>query len=403
MARPSSNRHKKDRQRKQRAASVAHSVFRRGDLIPSLTIQRLGINGEGVAYYKKHVVFVEGALPEEVVTARITEVEPSFARAEVVRIKQPSPHRVEPVCSVYEQCGGCQLQHMDTEGQLKGKEEMVRQAFEKYVSAFDPRSSDSPPLPLRPIAGMDDPWHYRNKAQLQVGTDAEGKVITGLYAKNSHRLIDLSSCPVQHPRTNEMIQVTRDVLHQLHIPIYDERKRSGVVRTIVARIGIETEESQLVLVTATDRIPRQKELLTELRYRLPYVNSIVQNVNPHKTSLIFGDETRVLWGKETIEERLGKLEFSLSPRSFFQLNPVQTVKLYDYVKEAAALTGREKVVDAYCGVGTIGLWLASDAAEFAALKRFRRRWKTHGKMRSETVLIMSVFMSAAQRICCRAG
>lgn len=324
-----------------------------------LTIKRIGINGEGIGYYKRKAVFVPGALPEEVVEVKITKVQPSFAEGTVKKIKQASAQRQTPACPVYETCGGCQMQHMTYAAQLQAKEEIVRSAFEKYTKIQD--------LPLRPIQGMEEPWSYRNKAQLQAGVQ-NGRMITGLYAADSHRLIDIGDCPIQHPETNRMIAVVREVLERLHVPVYDERKRSGVVRTIVARVGFETGEQQLILVTAEEKLPRKKEIITELRMRLPHLTSISQNVNKQKTSLIFGDKTETLWGKETIDESLGDVKFSLSPRAFFQLNPSQTVKLYEATKEAAQLTGAERVVDAYCGVGTIALWLAPDAKQVRGIE-----------------------------------
>jgi 23S rRNA (uracil1939-C5)-methyltransferase len=324
-----------------------------------LTIRRMGINGEGVGYYKKKVVFVPGAIPEEVVEVKITKVEPSFAEGKIKKVKTKSPHRVQPPCPVYEECGGCQLQHISYEGQLQSKEEIVRGAFEKYTSIVE--------LPIRPIFGMDDPWNYRNKAQFQAGVQ-DGKVITGLYAADSHQLVDLEGCPIQHPETNKMLAEVREVLQKLDIPIYEERKRTGVIRTIIVRVGFQTGDQQLTFVTAEDKLPRKKEIITELRARLPRLTSISQNINQNKTPLIFGDKTMTLWGEERISESLGDVNFSLSPRAFFQLNPAQTIKLYNAVKEAAALSGTERVVDAYCGVGTIALWLAPDAKEVRGIE-----------------------------------
>ncbi|AMA74134.1 RNA methyltransferase [Aneurinibacillus sp. XH2] len=324
-----------------------------------LTIKRIGINGEGIGYYKKKAVFVPGALPGEVVEASITKVQSSYAEGKIKKIKQTSELRQTPFCPVYDECGGCQLQHMTYEGQLKAKEDMVRGAFERYTEMKE--------LPLRPILGMDEPWNYRNKAQLQAGM-RDGKVIMGLYAADSHRLVDIGDCPIQHPETNRMISAAREALEKLNIPVYNERKRTGVVRTIVARVGFETGEQQLILVTAEDKLPRTKELIAELRMRLPRLTSISQNINKRKTPLIFGDKTITLWGKEAIDESLGNVKFSLSPRAFFQLNPSQTVKLYNAVKEAAGLTGSELVVDAYCGVGTIALWLAPDARKVRGIE-----------------------------------
>ena len=234
------------------------------------------------------------------------------------------------------------------------------QAFEKYTSYT------AQTLPILDTIGMEDPWGYRNKGQLQVGQVGD-RVIAGLYELGSHKLIDLSECAVQHPKTNEVIQKVKEILQEFKVPVYNERKRTGIIRTIVTRVGFETGELQLVLVTNTAEIPRLRELLLEIRYRLPEIKSIVQNINSAKTSTIFGTETKLLWGEERIAEQLGDLSFSLSPRAFFQLNPTQTVKLYNKVKEYARLTGEEIVVDAYCGVGTIGLWLAKEAKEIRGM------------------------------------
>lgn len=325
-----------------------------------VTIKRLGINGEGVGYYKKKVVFIEGALPGEVAVAEVKKAEKNLAYAELIRVKEKSPHRAQPTCPVYKECGGCQLQHLSYEGQLLAKRDMVTEAFNRYFKV------DKQPE-IRNTLGMEHPWSYRNKAQLQVGL-ANGKVVTGLFVAGTHQLIDISDCPIQHPMTNQIVRTTRDVLEQLGIPVYNERKRTGVVRTVVARVGFQTEDAQLTLVTMTEDIPKVKELILELRHRMPFVRSIMQNINEKKTSLIFGDKTKVLWGDATIDEKLGEVKFSLSPRAFFQLNPEQTVKLYTAVKEAAGLTGTELLVDAYCGVGTIGLWLAPEAGEVRGIE-----------------------------------
>lgn len=338
-----------------------------GTEIAELTIKRLGINGEGVGYFRKKTVFVKGALPRETVAVRVTREAMNYVEAELIKIIEASPDRVKPPCPIYEECGGCQLQHLSYPAQLTEKTEIVAETFRRYVSHYSPETGDPDALPLRPMIGMDNPWGYRNKAQLQVGL-SDGRVIAGLYEMGSHDLVDLSDCMVQHPVLNEMVRETRGVIEELRIPIYDERKRSGVLRTIVARTGFATGECQLVLVTATDDIPRKKELIMELRYRLPNVKSIVQNVNPMKTSLVFGDKTRVLWGAEMIREQLGDIQFMLSPRSFFQLNPEQTEKLYRLVEEAADLQGNEMVVDAYSGVGTIALWLSRRVREVRGIE-----------------------------------
>jgi 23S rRNA (uracil-5-)-methyltransferase RumA len=260
--------------------------------------------------------------------------------------------------------------------QLKLKKELVEESFARYTSLRK--------LPIEETVGMDEPWRYRNKAQLPVQLRGN-KVVMGMYSARSHRLVDMRECGVQHPETNRILETARRTVEELGIPIYDERKHVGVLRYLVARFGFQTEEAQLVLVCRTDELPRERELVERLVHRLPQVKSIVLNVNPKRTSLVFGEKNRVLWGKETVDERLNEKVYALSATAFFQLNPIQTVKLYDLVKEAAALTGNETVIDAYCGVGTIGLWLADRAARVigmdtipSAIEDARRNAKRNG-------------------------
>lgn len=329
-----------------------------------LTIKRLGINGEGVGYFKKQAVFIPGALPGEEIVATTTKVQPKFAEAKIKTIRKASPHRISAPCPIYEECGGCQLQHMSYNQQLVEKRDMVIQAMERYTN--NAVSS----LQIKETIGMEDPWHYRNKNQYQVGAK-DGKLIAGLYSANSHTLVDIPNCLVQHAATNKVTRTVKKILKNLNISIYSERKKKGVIRTIITRVGFETGEVQLVLVTGTEEIPQKDQLLKQIRDQLPEVKSVVQNINNQDTSLIFGDKTIHLAGEQVINETLGDLSYELSARTFFQLNPIQTVKLYDEVKKAAALTGKEHVVDAYCGVGTIGLWLSEQAKEVRGMDVIR--------------------------------
>lgn len=335
---------------------VSTAKLQQGQTFP-LTIKRLGINGEGVGYFKRQVVFVQGALPGEEVVVEATKIMPKFSEAKVKKIRKASPFRVKAPCPIYEQCGGCQLQHLAYDQQLREKRDIVIQSLERHTKLKIEN------LDIRPTIGMEDPWNYRNKSQFQIGQQKNGKVIAGLYGIDSHRLVPIQNCMVQHPLTNKVSEEVRSILEELNVPIYDERTQKGIVRTIVTRAGFQSGEVQVVLITTQKEVPRKKQIMAEIQSRLPEVKSLVQNINGNKTSLIFGEKTIHLRGEEVIQETLGDLNFELSARAFFQLNPTQTIKLYDEVKKAADLTGKEKIADAYCGVGTIGLWLADGASE----------------------------------------
>lgn len=334
---------------------MSETVMELGQKFP-LTIKRLGINGEGVGFYKRNVVFVKGALPGEEVTVKLTNVQRNFAEAEILNIRKASEHRTEAPCAVYEECGGCQLQHMTYEGQLKNKRDIVVQALEKYAKNLADTTE------VRSTLGMDEPWHYRNKSQFQVRKEGK-RVYAGLFAEGSNKLLNINDCLVQNPMTTKVTVATRKILQKLNITIYDGKTLNGLVRTIVVRTGVRTGETQVCLVTTRNELPHKEELIERIKKIDPSIVSITQNINRDKSSLIFGDETIVLDGKEAINEKLGEFAFDLSTRAFFQLNPEQTVHLYDEIKKAAALTGKEEVVDAYCGVGTIGMWLAQGARE----------------------------------------
>lgn len=325
-----------------------------------LTIKRLGINGEGVGYFKKKVVFVPGALPDEEVVVEVTNVQPKFSEAKIKKVRKPSPYRVEAPCPLFGECGGCQLQHLRYDRQLIEKRDMVIQSLERHTK-IDPST-----IQIKQTIGMEDPWRYRNKSQFQVGMK-QGEVIAGLYSMNSHQLIDIDECIVQKPETISVTNTMKRILQDLNISAYNERTRKGDIRTIVTRVGVNTGEVQVVLITRQKELPKSSLIVEEATKRIPKLRSIIQNVNGQKTSLIFGDETIPLAGETFIYEMLGDIQFELSARTFFQLNPEQTVKLYNEVKKAANLTGKETIVDAYCGVGTIGLWLADQAKEIRGM------------------------------------
>ncbi|WP_082112283.1 23S rRNA (uracil(1939)-C(5))-methyltransferase RlmD [Paenibacillus sp. DMB20] len=350
---------KQDAPRVRPSKSREHAEeLRVGDVIV-VTIKRLGINGEGVGYYRRKAVFIDGALTNEVVKAEVRENQAKFIKGQLLQVEKRSPQRIEPPCPVFGICGGCQIQHISYEGQLQAKTDIVREAFSRYAGRDD--------IKIKPILGMEHPWDYRNKAQLQVKRRGH-EVIAGLYEPGSHDIVDISGCPIQHPKVNEAVEKVKAVLQELNIPLYKENGAKDGVRTIVVRHGFQSGELQVTLVTAGTKLPRQDDFVRLLRLSVPEVSGIALNVNPKKTSLIFGERTITLWGSETMQESLSDLQFSLSPRAFFQLNPQQTVKLYESVRAAAGLTGKETVIDAYCGTGTIGLWLAPYAKEVRGIE-----------------------------------
>ena len=234
-----------------------------------LTIKRLGINGEGVGYYKRQVVFVPGALPDEIVEVKITKVLPKYSEGLVKKIKKASPHRVEAPCPVYDVCGGCQLQHLEYSQQLKEKRDIVIQSLERH-SQYDASNVD-----IRPTIGMENPWNYRNKNQFQVGTNENGELIAGLYAANTHNLIDIPNCIVQHEATNKVTRTVLDILQELGLPSYDEKKKSGIVKTVVTRVGFSSDQVQVVIITISEKLPKKRQIIEEINKRIPEVVSIV--------------------------------------------------------------------------------------------------------------------------------
>lgn len=321
-----------------------------------VTIKRIGINGEGIGYYKKQAVFIPGTLVGEEVVATCTRVANGFAEAELVRVKRKSKNRCQPACEVYGTCGGCQLQHMTYKEQLRVKRDAVAQAIDRYTNL------DSEEVDIRPTMGMDNPYNYRNRAQMPVGYDEDG-VMVGFYAMNSRELVNVTDCDVQYEEINKVINHAVDLLDDYKVFAYAPKTKKGTARHIVVRRGYHTGDIQVTFVMANNDFKKMYSLALDLMKYCPDVKSVYANINKEDTHEIFGPDMIHVAGEQFISDKLGKFKFNLSPRAFYQLNPEQTVKLYNQVKYAAALTGTEKVVDAYCGVGTIGQWVADKASE----------------------------------------
>lgn len=313
-----------------------------------LKIKRMGINGEGIGFYKKTLIFVPGALKGEEVFCQISSVRRNFAEAKLLKINKKSKNRVDPACSIYKECGGCQIMHLQYDKQLEFKTDIIRQALMK----FKPEGYEN--YEIRKTIGMSEPEHYRAKLQFQVRSFG-GNVKAGLYAQGTHRLIDIKDCLVQDRLTQEMINRVAELLGKYKLPIYNERKIAGV-RTVMIRRAQASGEVQLIFITSK-RLDFD-DVVIELVREFPELKTVAVNINASKTSDIYGQITEVIWGQESINEEVLDYGFSLSPRAFYQLNPKQTQILYSEAVKALDVKEDDDLIDAYCGVGTIVLAFA---------------------------------------------
>ncbi|ERJ92797.1 23S rRNA (uracil-5-)-methyltransferase RumA [Selenomonas sp. oral taxon 892 str. F0426] len=316
-----------------------------------LQIDRLGTSGEGVGRYDNFTVFVPNALPGENVSVIIEEVKNSYARGRIKQILHESVDRVAPLCELYEECGGCQLQHLSYEVQLRAKRAQVVDAL-THIGKL-------PQIPVMETLRAEEPWNYRNKMQFPIGRNS-GKIVIGCFAQGSHRIINTENCHIQRAENNDLANAVRAIAEHLHIPVYNEDTHKGVLRHIVGRVG-RSNDLMAVIVTATKQLPRAKDFVRMMRERLPNLVSVHQNIQTYHNNVIMGRDTQLLWGRPTIIDSLGWLNFHISPRSFFQVNTRQAERLYKQALAYADLHGTETVIDAYCGTGTITLFLAQKA------------------------------------------
>ncbi|MBM5612250.1 23S rRNA (uracil(1939)-C(5))-methyltransferase RlmD [Listeria seeligeri] len=315
-----------------------------------ITIEDLTHDGNGVGKIDGYPLFIPNTLPGEKVTAKIIKLSKNYGFARMENLEVVSAERVEPPCAVYSKCGGCSLQHLSYVGQLAFKRNQVEETM-KRIGKLN--------VEVKETLGMENPWRYRNKSQVPVGF-VNGKLTAGFYQKRSHEIIDMSTCLIQSEQGDFAVQKTREVLAKYGTEPYDEKTGKGDIRHIMTRFAHTTGQLMLVLVTTKDRLPFKEEIIRDLTEQLA-LTSIVQNINPQKTNVIFGDRTKTLWGKDIIEDTIHGIRFAISARSFYQVNPLQTEVLYQQAIEAAELTGEETVIDAYCGIGSISLCLAKKA------------------------------------------
>lgn len=324
---------------------------KKGDKI-EIEITGLGSSGEGVGKYQGFTVFVKGALPQEIIEAKITLVKKNYAVGAIISVIKTSTDRVEPKCPVYKECGGCQLQHLSYHAQLEMKRQQVADALTR-IGHLD--------VEVLPVIGCDNPWYYRNKMQFPAASGAEGTINIGCYAASTHSVIDADKCLIQKNANNQVLSAVRKWMQQYNITAYNEKTEKGLVRHVMSRVGVHSGEIMAVLITSEYDIPHKRELVKILQDNVKGLSSVIQNINKKATNIIMGNKTRVIYGSETIKDSLGALSFNISAQSFFQVNSEQAEKLYNKALEYAALTGNETVVDVYCGTGTISLYMARHA------------------------------------------
>lgn len=328
--------------------------------ILSLRANDLNDIGQGVGRIDNMVVFVDGLLPDEEAEVEITLVKKNYATAVIRRITTPSVQRVIPQCPTYPQCGGCQVSHLSYQGQLAYKESKVRKALTRIGGLqLDERV-------FKPIVPS-NPFGYRNKAQYPVDT-IDDKIVMGFYERDSHRIIPCIDCPPQHPLSARLVQVLPGILQHLGISCYDQKTGSGLIRHAVSRVSFSHNELLLVLVVNSPKpLPRKEQLTRQLRRAIPELVGIVQNVNIDNTNRILGQQSFLLDGRDHIFEKLGTYEFIISATSFFQINPLQARRLYDTVKDAIE-PSTKTVVDAYCGTGTIGIYVSDQVQKVIGIE-----------------------------------
>ena len=356
-------------------------VYEKNDLV-TVSIEDMGTDGEGIGKADGFTLFVKDAVMGDVVQARITKVKKQYAYARLEKVLTPSPFRTEPRCPYHRQCGGCQIQALDYGKQLEYKQQKVRNNLIR-IGGFPSAEVDRV---MEPIIGMEEPYRYRNKAQYPVGTDQRGNVVTGFYAGRTHTIIPGTECYLGPEENQEILKILVEHMERYHIPAYDEVTGKGQVRHILIRKGFFTGEIMVCLVInggsgKGEYIPYQAELLVRLS-AVKGMTSVSVSINTEKTNVIMGREIHTIWGSPVIQDVIyvrdmqkegypctgQSLTFAISPLSFYQVNPVQTEKLYSLALEYAGLTGREVVWYLYCGIGTISLFLATGAKQVCGVE-----------------------------------
>ena len=321
-------------------------------------ITDIGVSGEGIGKVNGYALFIKDAVIGDRVEVKVMKAKKNYGYARLMKIIEPSADRVEPKCVYARKCGGCQIQEMSYKKQLAFKEQKVRGNLER-IGGFAPELLDEV---MEPIVGMESPFHYRNKAQFPFGTDKEGNPVTGFYAGRTHDIIANTDCTLGVPVNQEILEIILEFMRRHGVASYDERTGKGLIRHVLIRYGFTTKEIMVCLVINGSEIPHAEELLEKLR-GMEGMTSISISPNTERTNVIMGNSYEVLWGQGYITDYIGNIRYQISPLSFYQVNPVQTEKLYSLAMDYAELQGGETVWDLYCGIGTISLFLAQKAGQ----------------------------------------
>lgn len=317
-------------------------------------IEDMGVGGEGIGKVDGVALFIKDALIGDTVRVKVMKMKKQYGFARMMEILTPSPWRVDPVCAFHRQCGGCQIQALQYEKQLEFKGKKVLNNL-KRIGGFDVDQ-----FCVEPIVGMENPYYYRNKAQFPIGTDKDGRIVTGFYAGRTHQIIPNRQCALGVSVNEQILNLVIGFMEEYGIPAYDEATGAGLVRHVLIRYGFTTKEIMVCLIINGSSIPHADELVKRLT-EIEGMTSITLNHNLQRTNVIMGEEVSLLWGQPYITDYIGEIKYQISPLSFYQVNPVQTRKLYGIALEYADLKGEETVWDLYCGIGTISLFLAQRA------------------------------------------
>lgn len=311
-----------------------------------------GFQGEGIAKIDGLTIFIPNAIKGEKIKILIVKVLSSHAFGKIIEIIKPSKYRVESDCPTYKRCGGCSLRHVEYKETLKMKQNAVQSLVNKTLNTK---------IQVQETEGMEYPYHYRNKAQYPVGLNKDGKPVMGVFANRTHEIIPIDTCYIQNEQTEEIAKFIFNFLVNNNISFYNEKTQKGLVRHIVTKIGIKTNEIMCIIVINGDSFPKENELVRDLKNKFPNIKSIIKNINTKNTNVILGKENINLFGNGYITDVLGNYKFKISPMSFYQVNPVQAEKLYNLGVKYAEITKNDIVFDLYCGIGTISLCMSKFA------------------------------------------